>query len=310
MSLASVVQGKPCHCCGTFVDLPFTCHKCGESLCEDHRLFASHDCRGHYDKVVPECPLCGQLVPTAHNQDPNHAVSVHMEKGCPREGKTASPQPQRLNFCAFRDCTANEHVLIRCKACGNSFCVPHRLQEDHDCPRLREEQQRRARRLQAQAKKEAVEPAGRVGLLGAQRFANTPQTAIGPTSVASEDRVVFPVYFAPEIAAPPCHMYFSRRWVVGKVVDQVCAQAKLKNENNRVPEEEQYRLFNLKFCVPLPGNATLASLAPELQPGDPLMLARGLDLPPAVAEEVQAALAKGGRTSDGKPGRKGDCTVC
>ena len=34
----------------------------------------------------------------------------------------------RFNFCSYKDCTANEHVLIRCKFCGNSYCIAHRLQ--------------------------------------------------------------------------------------------------------------------------------------------------------------------------------------
>ncbi|KNE62909.1 hypothetical protein AMAG_08087 [Allomyces macrogynus ATCC 38327] len=119
--------------------LPYTCHRCQGVFCHEHWKPADHNCpRLHdpaYDRVVPQCPLCGVAVPVARNEDPNARMDAHISSGCrPPPSSGASPNKAvYAHKCHVRGCTNKSAVAITCKACGHQYCLKHRNERDHAC---------------------------------------------------------------------------------------------------------------------------------------------------------------------------------
>lgn len=53
-------------------------------------------------------------------------MARHVDAGCPR-------RPRANKLCAKRDCRARDVAPVLCRACGDTFCLEHRLEADHDC---------------------------------------------------------------------------------------------------------------------------------------------------------------------------------
>ncbi|KAI9224574.1 hypothetical protein BC828DRAFT_373024 [Blastocladiella britannica] len=128
------------HCenpaCKALDFLPVTCVRCQKTFCHDHTAPAQHACAylndPRYDRVVPMCPLCNAPVPVLPGEDPNARVDAHIAAGCTRPPSAASSAPA-LSRCGVKGCGARSVVPITCKACGNTYCIKHRLERDHAC---------------------------------------------------------------------------------------------------------------------------------------------------------------------------------
>eukprot|EP01006_Ploeotia_vitrea_P066693 TRINITY_DN954_c0_g1_i1.p1 TRINITY_DN954_c0_g1~~TRINITY_DN954_c0_g1_i1.p1 ORF type:complete len:475 (-),score=58.55 TRINITY_DN954_c0_g1_i1:1012-2436(-) len=89
--------------CQQYDFLPFTCNKCHNKFCGDHRLYEDHDC-------------------AVHKAD----LQQHQA--------TSSSSTNNYHFeCCFGECKKVEVMPIKCAACEKNFCVAHRLPEDHAC---------------------------------------------------------------------------------------------------------------------------------------------------------------------------------
>ncbi|KAI9187886.1 hypothetical protein H9P43_002277 [Blastocladiella emersonii ATCC 22665] len=130
--------GKHCGLagCNELDFLPYTCNRCRGVFCQEHWKVDDHACpKLHdpsYDRIVPSCPLCGQVVPVGRNEDPNRRVDAHIASGCQVTATAASRAPP-TSKCALKGCTAKTTVPVVCKACHLKFCLKHRLERDHDC---------------------------------------------------------------------------------------------------------------------------------------------------------------------------------
>eukprot|EP00276_Gloeochaete_wittrockiana_P004286 CAMPEP_0184665504 /NCGR_PEP_ID=MMETSP0308-20130426/57469_1 /TAXON_ID=38269 /ORGANISM="Gloeochaete witrockiana, Strain SAG 46.84" /LENGTH=380 /DNA_ID=CAMNT_0027109537 /DNA_START=39 /DNA_END=1178 /DNA_ORIENTATION=+ len=124
--------GKNCDICNQLDFLPFRCI-CGGTYCHEHQSYASHNCprESEMNRIVPICPLCNVVVPTRKNEDPDAKVDEHISLNCPKPSKRKTAVP-----CSFPSCKKRELVPVSCKACRRPFCVSHRHELDHECPRL------------------------------------------------------------------------------------------------------------------------------------------------------------------------------
>ncbi|ORX47200.1 hypothetical protein DM01DRAFT_1339214 [Hesseltinella vesiculosa] len=124
--------GKHCtfNGCAQLDFLPYTCFHCKMIFCQEHFKLDDHQCPGRNDPSldvrVPTCPICDQPVPGARSEDPNIRVNRHIQNNCAQESKPS-------NLCKQKACKAKLLVPMTCPACGDHFCVKHRLEQDHQC---------------------------------------------------------------------------------------------------------------------------------------------------------------------------------
>ena len=101
-----------------------------------------HNCTGNSEKVRDltslDCPVCGTSVlfdrggPDGENGDDVNAVwEKHYFNGCTQKAVKAAPQ----EICAKQGCRVVLKVTNRstCSGCKVTFCLAHRLPEDHGC---------------------------------------------------------------------------------------------------------------------------------------------------------------------------------
>jgi hypothetical protein len=55
-------------------------------------------------------------------------VEEHIRKGCKLDNK-----PMYKNQCSLKGCKKRELMPIQCKTCRMSYCISHRLEQDHSC---------------------------------------------------------------------------------------------------------------------------------------------------------------------------------
>eukprot|EP00051_Salpingoeca_urceolata_P018011 m.250692 g.250692 ORF g.250692 m.250692 type:complete len:237 (-) comp19101_c0_seq1:1404-2114(-) len=120
--------------CGQLDFLPYKCNACSATFCQDHYSYTAHECPEAYRKnvVVPECPLCGELVTFSADGDPNIAMERHIQRGCKPKKPNASQQAYR-HACAQPGCKKKEGMKLNCASCGRNFCLKHRHESDHAC---------------------------------------------------------------------------------------------------------------------------------------------------------------------------------
>lgn len=94
------------HCslstCNRLDFLPIKCDLCSRVFCKDHFSVTAHNCEKYQEK----------------------AETTHVSR------------PFESFACTFETCSARERVQVTCEFCGKDFCMRHRLQVDHKCPKL------------------------------------------------------------------------------------------------------------------------------------------------------------------------------
>ncbi|KAL3085234.1 hypothetical protein niasHS_010303 [Heterodera schachtii] len=130
-------SGKHCSVpdCRQLDYLPITCDACSRILCKQHRTYDAHSCTESYKKNVqfPICPLCQQTVPIKRGEKPDLRVNEHIERDCRSElAKKGRWAPK----CGVKNCFRRELVPMVCKDCAVHFCLSHRHQSDHQCPKM------------------------------------------------------------------------------------------------------------------------------------------------------------------------------
>jgi hypothetical protein len=80
VDLMSVGQHCSLESCHRLDLLPFTCSKCHQFYCSDHRKPGDHQCpvKDEVDVRVPVCPLCNQPIIKSKHQDVNVQVGVSL----------------------------------------------------------------------------------------------------------------------------------------------------------------------------------------------------------------------------------------
>ena len=300
---ASLV-GKNCQYefCGQLDFLPFYCQSCERTYCLDHRTEGAHKC--------PKAGAWAERRRLAQQASPSIGDGRRLrdrvsEKPC------ASP--------SCRTVVGTSLVPgVHCDGCNRDYCLKHRLQEEHDCKNLPPigarakksgfsfggsgdskdgdiaEQARNAfSRLKAwgSAKKEQaasrVLPKPKPTSASARLVAvnNLKKTAKGDDKLAPEKRVYVYVEAEAETTTakfPKGEFFFSKDWVVGRLLDAAAKGLQVQNVNNQSSDEkDKLRVFHVEGGRVLEYNEKIGT---SLQSGNTVVLLRGVGGPPSLID--------------------------
>lgn len=111
------------------------CIYCKNSFCTNHSKATNDGKEGHLCKFLPQdkiatvCPICKEILTVKPDENPDIVTNEHINSGC----KKPTVQKVFTNQCTFKNCSKKELVPIKCSICGKSFCIKHRLEQDHAC---------------------------------------------------------------------------------------------------------------------------------------------------------------------------------
>ncbi|TVY67413.1 AN1-type zinc finger protein [Lachnellula suecica] len=245
------------HCQYTYCNqldfLPFRCESCRGTFCLDHRSETGH-----------KCPKAGEWAAKrrrANLSTPSLGAGKSMaeiEKPC------ADPKCKTIIGTSLS-------TSVHCGTCNRDYCLKHRLKEDHDCKNLVPIGARIGRFAgQPDMAKAAF---GRLKAWGASQKASMSERLLPkpkPTSAAArlvavnklkksakgdaklppEKRVY--IYVDAEAATitskfPSGEFYFSKDWVIGRVLDAAAKALQVENINNQgLDEKSKLRVFHVE----------------------------------------------------------------
>ncbi|TQS32589.1 hypothetical protein Golomagni_07089, partial [Golovinomyces magnicellulatus] len=191
---------------------------------------------------------------------------------------------------------------VHCSTCNRDYCLKHRLKEDHDCSNLVPIGARPGAAqldVAAQKTKSAFdklrawgtakkEQAGRVlpkpkpSSTSARLIAvnKLKRSAKGDDKLAVEKRIY--VYVEAEAATakakfPKGEFFYSKDWVVGRVLDAAAKGLQVQNVNNQsANEQDKLRVFHVEGGRVLEFGEKLGA---TVQSGNTLVLLRGVGAP-------------------------------
>lgn len=278
------------HCQFTYCNqldfLPFRCESCRGTFCLDHRSETGHKC-----PKAGEWAARKRLAAMATPSLGGHKNMSEVQKPC------ASPACKTVIGTSLS-------TSVHCSTCNRDYCLKHRLKEDHDCknlipigarPSRFDAQAEGARaafsKLKAWGTKQKVDMvasgtrvlpkpkptsnAARLVALNALK-----KTAKGDEKVLPQNRV----YISVEAEAatttakfPTGSFFYSKDWVIGRVLDAAAKSLQVQNVNNQgTDEKDKLRVFHveggrlLDFSEKL-GNAVVS--------GNKIVLLRGVGPP-------------------------------
>ncbi|KAI0600092.1 AN1-like zinc finger protein [Biscogniauxia sp. FL1348] len=282
--------GKHCQLeyCNQLDFLPFFCQSCKKTFCLDHRTEDAHRCasRGAWAERRRQAQLAR----------PSAGEGIRM-----RDYVTEKP-------CAAADCKTTVGTSlapgVHCATCNRDYCLRHRLREEHDCrsrvpvgarpaPFDVSEQTRSAfARLRAwgTAKKEQASralPKPKPTSASARLVAvnSLKKTARGDAKLPPEKRVY--VYVEAEAETTTAKNYkgeffYSKDWVVGRVLDAAAKSLQVENVNNQSSDErDKLRVFHVEGGRVLEFNEKIGSAVVS---GNTIVLLRGVGPPPDLIE--------------------------
>ncbi|CAB3992882.1 Hypothetical predicted protein [Paramuricea clavata] len=114
----------------------------------------------------------------------------------------------------------------------------HRHQPDHSCPKYEEYKNSANEASKQKVQIEKKEKTGRGGARSSSRAAKVALMkmklhAVGDASTPQEERVYFSIILPDESTEKSKPMFFSKKWSIGRIIDQISKMCKLRNENNR-----------------------------------------------------------------------------
>ncbi|RDL39834.1 uncharacterized protein BP5553_04174 [Venustampulla echinocandica] len=282
------------HCqyayCNQLDFLPFRCESCRGTFCLDHRSESGH-----------KCPKAGEWA--ARRRRANLATPslgagksmVDVERPC------ASPTCKTTIGTSLS-------TAVHCSSCNRDYCLKHRLNEDHDCKNLVP--------IGARPSKFGKHPdyaktaLGKLKAWGISQKANMSQrvlpkpkptsaaarlvavnnlkkTAKGEAKIPPEKRVY--IYVEAEAATttsklPSGEFYYSKDWVIGRVLDAAAKSLQVQNINNQgMDEASKLRVFHVEGGRLLEFNEKVGD---ALVSGNRVVLLRGVG--PAIPNLIEA----------------------
>lgn len=252
------------HCqleyCHVLDFLPFKCQSCKGTFCLDHRSEYAHKCvneggwaraRAQQAATSPSPPK-----PSLYNHD-----QQCYDHSCKTLINTARMP-------------ANQ-----CSSCNRSYCLKHRMPEDHDCKNIprrgatpagaRQQTMSALAKLKLWAENKRNEDAKRKstpkksGFLGLGKSSSSSQaataqaelnalkrTAKGEASVPQDKRLYLHVEASADTTKakyPTGKFFYNKDWTVGRVLDMAAKSLQVQNVNNRGGgEEEKLRVFHVE----------------------------------------------------------------
>jgi predicted nucleic acid binding AN1-type Zn finger protein len=284
------------HCqysyCNQLDFLPFQCQSCDRTFCLDHRTEDSHACANPGAWAARK--RAAELAKPSAGQG-KRMVDLVAQKPCADD--------------ACKTVIGTSLVPgVHCGNCNRDYCLKHRLREDHGCKDKTPIGARAASAAQATAVAEGAKSAlERFRLWGqakkqqakvsfaspsakpkvAQMIAvnNLKKTAKGDAKLTPDKRVY--LYVEAEAATtksklPKGDFFYSRDWVVGKMLDAAARSLQVQNVNNQSSsEEDKLRVYHVA------GGRLLdfgEKLGEAVQSGNTVVLLRGAGPPPDLIE--------------------------
>ncbi|KAK2022645.1 AN1-like zinc finger protein [Colletotrichum zoysiae] len=283
--------GKHCEYdyCNQLDFLPFFCQSCKKTFCLDHRSETSHKCSNA--GAWAERRRQAELSKPAYGQ--GRQLRDHVsQKPC------ASPSCKT---------TIGTSLVpgVHCQGCNRDYCLKHRLKEDHDCKNLVPLGARPGSQIDVAARTRSAfdklkawgtakkEQAGRAlpkpkpTSASARLIAvnSLKKTAKGDDKLPQEKRVYLYVEAEAETAKakfPKGEFFFSKDWVVGRVLDEAAKRLQVENLNNRSSDErDKLRVFHVEGGRLLEFNEKVGA---SLVSGNTVVLLRGVGPPPNLME--------------------------
>lgn len=281
--------GKHCQLeyCNQLDFLPFHCQSCKKTFCLDHRTEDAHKCdnKGAWAERKRQAQLAR----------PSAGAGKHMRDA-------VSIKPCSDDSCKTVIGTANS-TGVHCDRCNRDYCLKHRLQEDHDCKSkipigarpgrdmkaVREQTASTFSKLKSlwNEKKKEETAKGRLGKDRAaaqaarERLAKLKLRPMGDGKTPEEKRIYLWVEAEAETTVakiPQGNFYFSKDWVVGRMLDEAAKKLQVENINNQSADEKnRLRVFHVESGIMLEFNEKLGQ---RLQTGNTVVLLRGIG-PPA-----------------------------
>lgn len=288
------------HCeaeyCNQLDFLPFLCQSCRKTFCLDHRTETAHRCAN--EGAWAERRRQAQLSRPSAGEGRMLRDSV-TQKPC------ASP--------ACKTVVGTGLVPgVHCVSCNRDYCLKHRLKEDHDCKNLIPLSARPAAAAQVQVQLDAAASKARSALSrlrawgaakkeqagralpkpkpssAAQRavaVGNLKKTAKGDEKLAPEKRLYLYVEAEAETTVAKLskgQFFYSKDWVVGRVLDAAARSLQVENVNNSSSaEEDKLRVFHVEGGRILEFNEKIGQ---SLVSGNTIVLLRGVGPPPSLIE--------------------------
>ncbi|KAG5932583.1 hypothetical protein E4U60_005112 [Claviceps pazoutovae] len=283
--------GKHCQFeyCNQLDFLPFLCQSCSKTFCLDHRTEFTH-----------KCANAGAWA--------ERKRLANLSKPSIGQGKTLRDKVSQKP-CASPECKTVVGTSlvpgVHCDTCNRDYCLKHRLREDHDCKSLvpigarpmQTEVMQRTRsaldklRAWGSAKKQEAGralPTPKPSSAAARLVATNKlkKTAKGDKKIPEEKRLYLYIEAEAETAKaklPKGEFFFSKDWVVGRLLDQAAAGLQVQNINNQSSDEkDKLRIFHVEGGRLLDYGEKVGS---ALQSGNTVILLRGVG-PPADLIEV------------------------
>lgn len=275
------------HCQFTYCNqldfLPFFCQSCRKTFCLDHRSETSHQC-------------------TDAGAWAERKRQAELAKHSAGEGK------RMRDFVSQKPCADNgcKTVVgtslvpgVHCPSCNRDYCLKHRLKEDHDCankipigarptPAVVSNAKSAFEKLKlwGAAKKEAASrslPKPKPSSTAQRIIAvnNLKKTAKGDDKLAPEKRVYLYVEAEAETAKakfPKGQFFYSKDWVIGRVLDAAAKSLQVQNINNQSNDEnDKLRVFHVEGGRLLEYNEKVGTAVVS---GNTIVLLRGVGKPP------------------------------
>jgi AN1-type zinc finger protein 1 len=282
--------GKHCQYeyCNQLDFLPFLCQSCRKTFCLDHRTETSHKCvnEGAWAERKRKAELA------KHNIGEGRTLHDRVsEKPC------ATPACKTVIGTSLKP-------GVHCSSCNRDYCLKHRLKEDHDCKNLvplgaripsidisaRTKSAFDKLKAWGAAKREQAEralPKPKPSSAAARMVAvnNLKKTAKGDDKLPVEKRIYIYVEAEAETAKakfPKGAFFYSRDWVIGRVLDAAAKSLQVQNMNNQsMDEKDKLRVFHIEQGRILDYKDKVGDV---LVSGNTIVLLRGVGAPPDLIE--------------------------
>lgn len=280
--------GKHCEFeyCNQLDFLPFMCQSCSRTYCLDHRTENSH-----------QCAHAG-----AWAERRRKAQLAHQSIG---SGRMLQDKVSRKP-CASPECKTEVGTSltpgVHCDTCNRDYCLKHRLKEEHDCKNLIPIGARPANVQLEAASQKAKSALDRLRAWGSSKKEQAgralpkpkpsstaarlvavnklKKSAKGDAKLAEEKRVYLYVEAEAETAKakfPKGEFYYSKDWVIGRLLDAAAKGLQVQNINNQSSDErDRLRVFHVEGGRVLEFNEKIGS---SLQSGNTVVLLRGVGAP-------------------------------
>ncbi|KAK0702037.1 hypothetical protein B0T26DRAFT_744938 [Lasiosphaeria miniovina] len=293
--------GKHCEFeyCNQLDFLPFFCQSCRGTFCLDHRSEGAHQCReeGAWAARRREAALARPSAGEGYRMRDFVSEKPCADDGCKTVvGTSLVPG-------------------VHCATCNRDYCLKHRLQEDHDCKNKEPIGARPAAAAAAAAMADSARKtldrfrlwnAGRkeksAGLnLKAKKLLSSSasnsnaarlvdlntlkKTAKGDAKLAPERRVYLHVEAEAQTTKstfPKGEFFYSKDWVVGRLLDAAARSLQVENINNQSDDESlRLRVFHVEGGRLLDFNEKVGA---SLATGNTIVLLRGVGPSPDLIE--------------------------